>query len=62
MMFFEDNFITVQFDGNWKITSYNLEWFDIEFPSLENAVSLDKIYEIFKEIGLELQYTTALQI
>jgi hypothetical protein len=59
---FEDNFITVQFDAvTGKITSYNLEWFDIEFPSLENAVSLDKIYEIFfKEIGLVLQYTTAL--
>lgn len=59
---FENNVITVQFDAvTGKITNYNLEWFDLEFPSLENAASLDKIYEIFfKEIGLELQYTTSL--
>lgn len=59
---FENNVITVQFDAvTGKITNYNLEWFDVEFPSLENAASLDKIYEIFfKEIGLELQYTTSL--
>lgn len=59
---FENNLITVQFDAvTGKITNYNLEWFDVEFPSLENAASLDKIYEIFfREIGLELQYTTAI--
>ena len=59
---FENNGITVGFDAvTGKITNYNLEWFDVEFPSLENAASLDKIYEIFfKEIGLELQYTTSL--
>lgn len=59
---FENNVITVEFDAvTGKITNYNLEWFDVEFPSLENAASLDKIYEIFfKEIGLELQYTTGI--
>ncbi len=59
---FENNVITVEFDAvTGKITNYNLEWFDVEFPSLENAASLDKIYEIFfTEIGLELQYTTGI--
>jgi len=57
---FENNGITVEFNAvTGKITSYNLEWYDVEFPSLEKAVPLDKIYEIFfNEIGLELQYTT----
>ena len=32
---------------------------DVEFPSLDSAASLDKIYEIFfKDVGIELQYTT----
>lgn len=59
---FENNGITVQYDAvTGKITNFNLEWFEVEFPSLENAASLDKIYEIFfRDIGLELQYTTAI--
>ncbi|HOM03569.1 MAG TPA: S-layer homology domain-containing protein [Acetivibrio sp.] len=55
---FPDNGIRVGFDAvTGKIQSYSLEWYDVEFPSVKNAVELEKIYEIlFKEIGLELQY------
>jgi len=32
-----------------------VEWYDIEFPSVEKALEIEKIYEIFfEEIGLEL--------
>ncbi|WP_027621338.1 YcdB/YcdC domain-containing protein [Acetivibrio clariflavus] len=58
---FEGNGITVEYNAvTGKIFGYNLEWYDVEFPSLEKAVSLDEIYNIFfRDIGLELQYTTA---
>ncbi len=56
---FQQNGIFVEFDAiSGKITNYNLTWFDAEFPSLDNAITLSDIYDIFfKEIGLELQYT-----
>jgi hypothetical protein len=57
---FPGNYISVTYDAiSGKIASYNLTWYNAEFPSLENAEKLDKIYEIFfKDIGLELQYTS----
>ncbi len=57
---FLQNGVSVQFDAiSGKIIYYNLTWFDTEFPSLDNAIALSDIYDIFfKEIGLELQYTT----
>lgn len=56
---FPGNNISVNFDAiSGKITSYNLTWYNTEFPSLVKAEKLDKIYEIFfKDVGLELQYT-----
>jgi len=59
---FESNGITISYNAvTGKITNYSLEWFDVEFPSLDNAATLDKIYDIFfRDIGLELQYTTAI--
>lgn len=55
-----ENNISVEFDAiSGKITNYGLAWFDTKFPSLDNAVAIDDIYEIFfKDIGLKLQYTT----
>ncbi|HHV29927.1 YcdB/YcdC domain-containing protein [Acetivibrio mesophilus] len=55
---FPNNGIRVGFNAaTGKIESYSLEWYDVKFPSVEKAVELEKIYEIFfKEIGLELQY------
>lgn len=57
---FPNNSIYVEYNAiTGKITNYSLSWYDVEFPSLDSATSLDKIYEIFfKDIGIELQYTT----
>ncbi|WP_265445854.1 YcdB/YcdC domain-containing protein [Acetivibrio straminisolvens] len=57
---FPGNGISVGFDAvTGKIQNYKLEWYDIEFPSVEKALEIEKIYEIFfEEIGLELQYIT----
>lgn len=55
---FEGNSIVVTYDAvNGKVTSYDMSWFDLKFPTVDKAISLDKVYEImFKEVGLELQY------
>lgn len=55
---FPNNSMTVSYDAvNGKIISFDMTWFDLDFPSVDKAVSLDHVYEkMFKEIGLELQY------
>lgn len=55
---FPQNGIYVEFDAiTGKIVNFNLTWFDAEFPTLDNAIALSDIYNVFfKEIGLELQY------
>ena len=55
---FPDNAISATFDAvNGKVISFNVRWFEADFPSLENIVPLEKIYEkLFSEIGLKLQY------
>lgn len=55
---FQGNALTVGYDAvNGKITSFGTQWFDIELPPVDHAVSIDKVYEkLFNEIGLELQY------
>lgn len=55
---FPDNGITVGINAvTGKIVNYNLDWYDVEFPSVENVIELEQIYEtFFKEIGLKLQY------
>ena len=57
---FDNNGISVEYNAVLgKITNFNLDWYNIEFPSLEGAASLDKIYDIFfKDIGFKLQYTS----
>lgn len=42
---------------NGKVTSYDLSWKEVEFPSQDNVIALDKAYNIlFDEIGMELKY------
>ena len=49
----------VSFDGvNGKVTSFSMDWFDLEFPSVETALKMDEVYEkMFDSIGLELVYS-----
>ncbi|QZY54860.1 YcdB/YcdC domain-containing protein [Crassaminicella profunda] len=55
---FRDNYIKVRYNTvTGKITSFNIEWFDIHFPSSNNVAGIEKAYEkMFQDIGLELQY------
>lgn len=55
---FSDNGLYVDFDAvNGKITSFNMNWFNMEFPAVANAVEVDKVYDtLFKDVGLELVY------
>ena len=35
-----------------------MDWFDLEFPSVETALKMDEVYEkMFDSIGLELVYS-----
>lgn len=60
---FPGNTLRVGYDAiNGKITSFDSDWFTVEFPSVEKAVSLDTVYQkMFSEIGLELQYVMEVQ-
>jgi len=55
---FPENNISVIFDAvNGRILNFNIQWFEPVFPSVENAIPIDKIYEkLFSEMGLSLQY------
>jgi len=55
---FPDNYIRVGFDAViGKVTNYNMRWFDVEFPGLENVITEQDAYKsLFEKIGLELQY------
>lgn len=55
---FRENTIIVRYNAvTGKITSFNIEWFNIKFPSARNVVGMDTVYEkMFQAIGLELQY------
>ncbi|HOJ09775.1 MAG TPA: S-layer homology domain-containing protein [Clostridiales bacterium] len=55
---FPGNSINVGFDAvNGKVTNFNMNWFDVEFPGIENVLSLDEISKaLLEKIGLELQY------
>lgn len=55
---FPENGIYVQYDAiTGNIISYRLTWYDVEFPSAEKVLPIEKIYEtFFDQIGLELRY------
>ena len=54
----QNNGIYVSVDAvNGRVTSYNLSWDEVDFPSQDNIITLDKAYDIlFGHIGLELKY------
>ena len=56
---FPGNALSVTYDAvNGKVVSYDMAWYELAFPSVEKAVSIDTIYEkLFNEIGMELQYS-----
>lgn len=60
---FRDNGITVNYNAvTGKVTSFDLRWFDVDFPKTKNIASLDKAYnKMFKDIGLKLQYKSSLE-
>lgn len=55
---FPDNGFNVTFDGvRGKVSSFYMNWFDIDFPGLENAISREDAHAaLYNHIGLELQY------
>lgn len=55
---FPDNGITADYDAvNGKITSFNISWFNVDFPEATDVISMDAAYDkLFTGIGLELQY------
>lgn len=57
---FPTNSMRLEFDAvNGKIFNFNMNWYDVEFPSLDNVVLVDDVYEkMFSDVGLELQYKT----
>ncbi|MCX7745692.1 MAG: S-layer homology domain-containing protein [Clostridia bacterium] len=57
---FPSNSLGANFDAvNGKITSLDMEWFDVDFPGVDKVITLDSAYKkLFAEIGLELQYKT----
>ncbi|HEY9062918.1 MAG TPA: S-layer homology domain-containing protein [Pseudobacteroides sp.] len=55
---FPSNHLSAGFDAvSGRIITYNMNWSNEEFPSLDKVVSLDKIYDkLFNDVGLQLQY------
>ncbi|HHW32060.1 MAG TPA: peptidase M4 [Clostridiaceae bacterium] len=55
---FPGNGFTVRYDAvRQKVTEFYMEWYDIDFPSLDGVISEEKANEaLFQEVGLELQY------
>ncbi|MCX8129630.1 MAG: S-layer homology domain-containing protein [Clostridia bacterium] len=56
--YFPDNKLTIGFDAvSGEVTSFNMNWFDTEFPTIDKKLDISKVYEkLFSVIGLELQY------
>jgi len=54
----EDEGISIMVDGvNGKVREFRIAWNDIEFPSKDNVIPVEKAYDIlFKDIGMELKY------
>jgi hypothetical protein len=56
---FPANYIHVGFDAvNGKVTSFNMSWYDLEFPSMEGVLEMEDIYDkLFADVGLALMYS-----
>lgn len=55
---FPANSVWIGFDAvNGKVVSLEMNWYDVEFPSIDNVLPIEDIYDsLFERIGLELQY------
>lgn len=55
---FASNGLSVSFDAvTGKITSYNVNWFDVKFPEIDNVIDEEDAYSVlFDYIGYELLY------
>lgn len=59
-IYVESDYISIGVDTvNKDINSYNINWYKGEFPTRDNAIHIDKAYEVlFDKIGLALNYTS----
>ncbi len=55
---FPGNGFSVSYDAvNQRVTDFDMSWYNVEFPSIKNAVPVEKVYNVlFGQVGLELQY------
>jgi hypothetical protein len=60
---FPDNAINVEYSAvHGKVISFNMNWFNIEFPPVDRAISLDSAYSrLYSDVGMELQYRPVYQ-
>lgn len=55
---FPGNGFSITYDAvNQKVMDFNMDWYDIIFPSVAGAISIETANEaLFEKVGLELQY------
>jgi hypothetical protein len=55
---FPDNGVSFSYDNlTGEITSFSLNWFEIEFPSVDNVIELTAAVDsLFEKVGLGLEY------
>jgi len=55
---YPDNGIQVTYDNiNGKITGFNLNWYNISFPSAARVISADEAHmKLFEQVGMGLEY------
>jgi hypothetical protein len=55
---FPGNGFNADFDAvNGRVSSFYMNWYDLDFPSVDNAVPLEEVYgKLYEEVGIELQY------
>ncbi len=61
---FPDNGLHVTFDSvQGRVVRFSMDWFDVEFPGLENVISSEDAHAaLYENIGLELQYKQVSEI
>jgi len=55
---FPNNGVYINYDNlSGTITSFNLDWYTIDFPAVDKVIGLDAAYEsLFERVGLALEY------
>jgi len=58
---FPDNSMYISFDAvNGKVSSFSMNWYDLEFPPLNDVLDMEDVYDtMFGEVGLELVYSNS---